>query len=164
MKTILISFFCLITTVVFGQSKDDTTYLKQQAKVYLTKMYITKQYDSAAEMWDKRMFLEMEDFYNKRKQGHLTDTVLYNRIKADVKKYYKQLKRFSIDKFLGTTVEMDNGYKMGYVFYQFTQTLNGKFKSDKAMLIFISEDEGKTWVIQDWTVKWVADQVNKKLF
>jgi hypothetical protein len=31
------------------------------------------------------------------------------------------------------------------------------------MLVFISKDDGKTWVLQDWTVKWIADQVHKKL-
>jgi hypothetical protein len=163
MKTILLSFFCILTTVAFGQATDDTTFLKQQAKVYLTKMYIKKQYDSAAAMWDKRVFLEMEDFYNKRNQGHLTNTVLYKRVKADVKKYYARLTKFSIDKFLQSTVEMEGGYKMGYVFYQFTQTLKGKRTTDRTMVVFISEDEGKTWVLQDWTVKWIADQVDKKL-
>jgi hypothetical protein len=107
--------------------------------------------------------LELEDFYNKRNQGHLTDTILYNRVKADVKKYYAQQSKFSIDRFLQSTIETDNGYKMGYVFYQFSQTLKGKRKTDKTMLVFISEDEGKTWVLQDWTVKWIADQVDKKL-
>lgn len=163
MKTILISYLCILTSIAFGQTNDDTTFLKQQAKAYLTKMYIKKQYDSAAAMWDKRVFLEMEDFYNKRNQGHLTDTVLYKRVKADVKKYYAWLTKFTIDKFLQSTVEMENGYKMGYVFYQFTQTLKGKRTTDKTMLVFISEDEGKTWVLQDWKVKWIADQVDKKL-
>ena len=163
MKTILISVLFTLTASVYGQAKNDTAYLKKQAKTYLTMMYVKKQYDSASTMWDKRVFLEMEDFYNKRNQGHLTGTILYNRVKADVKKYYAKLNKFSIDKFLGTTVEMDNGYKMGYVFYQFTQTLKGKRKTDKTMLVFISEDEGKTWVLQDWTVKWIADQVDKKL-
>ena len=161
MKTILVTFFCILAAFAFGQAKDDTTYLKQQAKTYLTKMYIKKQYDSAVAMWDKRVFLEMEDFYSKRNQGHLTDTILYNRVKADVKKYYAQLKGFSVDKFLKTTVEMDSGYKMGYVFYQFTQTLKGK-ETNQTMLVFISKDNGKTWAIQDWLVKWIADQVDKK--
>jgi hypothetical protein len=163
MKTIFFSFFCTLSLYACGQVMDDTTHLKQQAKVYLTRMYIKQQYDSASAMWDKRVLLEMEDFYNKRNQGQLTDTVLYNRVKADVKKYYAQLTKFSIDKFLGSSVEMDNGYKIGYVFYQFTQILKKKRMTDKAMLVFISEDEGKTWVIQDWRVKWIADQVNKKL-
>ena len=163
MKTILIIFFCFLTSLAFGQANDDKTFLKQQAKEYLTKMYIKKQYDSASAMWDKRVFLEMEDFYKKRNQGQLTDTVLHERVKADVKKYYARLTKFTIDKFLQSTVEMDNGYKMGYVFYQFTQTLKGKRTTDKTMLVFISEDEGKTWVVQDWTVKWIADQVDKKL-
>lgn len=116
-------------------------------------MYIQKQYDSASAMWDNRVFLEMQDFYNKRNQIHLTDTALHTRVKSDVNKYYAQLNKYSIDKFLGTTVEIDNGYKMGYVFYQFTQTLKGKRKTAKTMLVFISEDEGKTWMLQDWTVK-----------
>ena len=114
-------------------------------------------------MWDKRVFLQMDDFYFKKNQEHLTDTVLYKRVKADVKKYYAGLTRFTIDKFLQSTVEMNNGYKTGYVFYQFTQTLKGKRTTDKTMLVFISEDEGKTWVLQDWMVKWIADQVDKKL-
>lgn len=126
-------------------------------------MYVKKQYDGASAMWDNRMFLEMEDFYKKLGQGHLTDTVLYKRLKADVNKYYSRLTSFSIDKFLQSTVELDNGHKTGYVFYQFTQTLKGKQKTQKTMLVFISADEGKTWVIQDWTVKWIADQVDKKL-
>jgi hypothetical protein len=163
MKRFLISFFCILTIIAFGQEKEDTSFLKQQAKAYLTKMYIKKEYDSASTMWDKRVFLEMEDFYNKRNQGRLTDTVLSKRIKADVKKYYARLTKFTIDKFLQSTVEMDNGYKMGYVFYQFTQTLKGKRITDKSMLVFISEDEGKTWLLQDWTVKWIADQVDKKM-
>jgi hypothetical protein len=163
MKTFLLNLFCILTTLAFGQAFDDTTYLKKQAKAYLTKMYIKKQYDIASAMWDKRMFLEMEDFYNKRNQGHLNDTILYNRVKADVKRYYAQQSKFAIDKFLQSTVETDNGYKMGYVFYQFSQTIKGKRKTDKTMLVFISEDEGKTWVLQDWTVKWIADQVDMKL-
>jgi hypothetical protein len=163
MKTILLILFCFFGTFAFGQAKGDTTYLNQKAKEYLTKMYIKKQYDSASAMWDKRVFLEMEDFYNKRNQGHLTDSILYNRVKADVMKYYAQLTMFSIDKFLGSTLEMNSPYKMGYVFYEFTQTLKGKRTTDKTMLVFISEDDGKTWVLQDWTVKWIADQVDKKL-
>ena len=163
MKTILTSFFCILTIVAFGQAMGDTSYLKQQAKVYLTKMYIEKQYDSASAMWDKRVFLEMEDFYKKRNQGHLTDTVLYNRIKVDVKKYYEQQSAFSIDKFLRSSIENENRYRFGYVFYEITQTLKGNPKTFKSMLVFISEDEGKTWVVQDWTVKWIADQVDKKL-
>jgi hypothetical protein len=114
-------------------------------------------------MWDKQVLLEMKDFYNKRKQGYLTGQVLYDRIKSDVKKYYTQQSGFSVDRFLRSTIETDNGYKMGYVFYQFTRTLKGKRKTDKTMLVFISKDDGKTWVLQDWTVKWIADQVHKKL-
>ena len=122
-------------------------------------MYISKKYDSACDLWDKRVFLEMEDFYNKNNQGHFTDSLLFNRVKSDVHKYYSQLKAFSIDKFLGTTIEMDNGYKMGYVFYEYTQTYKEKTQTNKTMLVFISEDKGKTWLIQDWLVKWIADQV-----
>jgi hypothetical protein len=58
---------------------------------------------------------------------------------------------------------MNNEYKMGYVFYQYSQTLKGKRKTLKTMLIFISEDQGKNWVLQDWNLKWVADQVLRKL-
>jgi len=163
MKTILISFFCILTNIAFGEAKEDTTVLKHQANIYLTRMYVKKQYDSASVMWDKRVLLEMRDFYNKRNQGQLSDKVVSNRVKADVKKYYARLTKFSIDKFLASTVEVDKGYKMGYVFYQFTQTLKGKKTTDKAMLVFISEDDGKTWLLQDWTVKWIAEQVNKNL-
>jgi hypothetical protein len=163
MKTTLFTFFCICTSLTFGQAQDDTTCLKQQAKAYLTLMYIKKQFDSASSMLDKRVFLEMKDFYNNKKQGYLTGKVLYNRIKSDVKKYYTQQSGFSVDKFLRSTIEIDNGYKMGYVFYQFTRTLKGKRKTDKTMLVFISEDDGNTWVLQDWAVKWIADLVNKKL-
>ena len=127
-------------------------------------MYIEKQYDSASVLWDKRVYLEMEDFYKKNNKGHLTDTTLFKKVKSDVYKYYAQLHKFTIDSLLGTTVEIDNGYKMGYVFYQYTHTLKDKTTSNKTMLMFISEDNGKTWVLQDWTVKWIADQVVKKMF
>lgn len=98
MKTILTGFFCTMITFASGQTKVDTTYIKLQAKVYLMKMYVSRQYDSASAMWDKRMFLEMKDFYKKNNQRHLTDTLLYNRVKADAKKYYAKLTNFSIDK------------------------------------------------------------------
>ena len=163
MNIILLSFFCVCTSLAFGQAQDDTTCLKQQGKTYLTLIYIKKQYDSASSMWDKRVFLEMKDFYNKNNQGHLTGKVLYDRIKSDVKKYYTRQSRFSVDRFLQSTIETDNGYKMGYLLYQFTRTFKGKQKTDKTMLVFISEDDGKTWVLQDWTVKWIAEQVHKKL-
>lgn len=163
MKPIIISFLCILSSVAFGQASDDTSFLKQHAKAYLTKMYIERQYDSASTMWDKRMYLEMEDFYRKRDQGNLADSALYKRINDDVKKYYARLTEFSIDKFLQATVETAGGYKIGYVFYQFTHTVGKKRTADKTMLVFISEDEGKTWFVYDGKVKWIADQVDKNL-
>lgn len=159
MKTIIIIFFSIFTTSAIGQPMEDTTYLKQQASAYLTKMYIKKQYDSASMMWDRRVFLEMADFYQKN-QEHLTETILHNRVKADILKYYAQLDEYTIDKFLGATIEVEDGNKIGYVFFQYSQTLKGQRTTDKTMLVFISEDQGKKWVIQDWTVKWIADQVH----
>jgi len=129
----------------------------------LTKMYISKRFDTASSMWDKRMYLEMEDFYNKRKQGHFTDTALHNRIKGDIEKYYKRLSKFKIGKFLGSMLEADPVYIVGQTYYDYLEIHNGKTTKAKLMLVFISEDKGKTWVIQDWKIKDIADKVDRKI-
>ncbi len=126
-------------------------------------MYISKQFDTASKMWDKRMYLEMEDFYNKRKQGHFTDSALHQRIKSDIDKYYKRLSKFKIGKFLGSMLEADPVYIVGQTYYDYIETINNKPTKSKLMLVFISEDKGKTWVIQDWKIKDIADKVDTKI-
>jgi tryptophan 2,3-dioxygenase len=71
MKTILFSVLFALSISAHGQINKDTVLLNELAKVYLTKMYLKKQYDSASTMLDKRVFLEMEDFYSKNNQGIL---------------------------------------------------------------------------------------------
>jgi hypothetical protein len=155
----------MLACCVFGQAKQDTiNYLQQQANVYLTEMYINKDFGNASKMWDKRVLLEMEDFYQKRKQGHFTDTILANRIKSDVTKYFKRLDEFKIEKTLGSSLETDSNFTVGQIFFEYTETLKGKSEKIKTMLVFISEDKGKTWVIQDWKIKDIADKVDRKIF
>ncbi len=110
------------------------------------------------------MFLEMEDFYQKRKQGHFIDSTLYIRIKEDVAKYFKLLDKFEVGKILGTELETDDNFTIGQVFFEYTQTLKGKSEKIKSMLVFLSENKGKTWVIQDWKIKDIADKVDKKIY
>ena len=106
----------------------------------------------------------MEDFYNKRKQGHFTDTALHQRIKTDIKKYYKRLTIFKIGKFLGSMIEADPVYIVGQTYYDYVETINNKQTKSKIMLVFISEDKGKTWVVQDWKIKDIADKVDKNIY
>lgn len=156
-------FLLMLSCCAFGQTRQDTiVYLQQQAKIYLTEMYVHKNFDSASKMWDKRMLWEMEDFYQKEKQGHFTDTILFNRVRADVTKYLTQLDKFKIEKILKSSLEEDPNYKMGYIFFEYKETLKSKSKKVKSMLAFISEDKGSTWVIQDWKIKYIADQLIKK--
>lgn len=155
----------MVGCCVFGQAKQDTiSYLQQQAKVYLTEMYVDKNFDNASKMWDKRMLSEMEDFYQKRKQGHFTDIILINKIKADVTKYFGQLEKFKIEKILGSSLETDVNFIVGQIFFEYTEILKSKLERVKTMLVFISADKGKTWVIQDWKVKDIADKVDRKIF
>jgi len=165
LKLIFTFFFLTIFAFANGQTKQDTIkYFQQQSQLYLTKMYIAKQFDTASKMWDKRMYLEMEDFYNKRKQGHFTDTALHQRIKTDIKKYYKRLTIFKIGKFLGSMIEADPVYIVGQTYYDYVETINNKQTKSKIMLVFISEDKGKTWVVQDWKIKDIADKVDKNIY
>ena len=165
MKLIFTFFFLTIFAFANGQTKQDTIkYFQQQSQLYLTKMYIAKQFDTASKMWDKRMYLEMEDFYNKRKQGHFTDTALHQRIKTDIKKYYKRLTIFKIGKFLGSMIEADPVYIVGQTYYDYVETINNKQTKSKIMLVFISEDKGKSWVVQDWKIKDIADKVDKNIY
>lgn len=164
MRVIFKFFFFTIFACADAQTKQDTIkYFQQQSQVYLTKMYISKQFDTASSMWDKRMYLEMQDFYNKRKQGHFTDTILHARIKGDIEKYYKRLSKFKIGKFLGSMLEADAVYIIGQTYYSYVETINGKQTKATLMLVFISEDKGKTWVIQDWKIKDIADKVDRKI-
>ncbi|MEG4904711.1 hypothetical protein [Microcoleus sp. F10-A1] len=127
-------------------------------------MYVQKNFDSASSMWDYRILLEMQDFYKKRKQGELTDTILTNRVKRDIGKFYKQLSSYSFDKFLDIKIATEDTLKIAFVSYKHTLTLKGIVTTEDTMLILISEDNGKSWLIQDWTIKWIADQIDKKLF
>jgi|GEM_PF-3937240 hypothetical protein len=164
LRTIIISILFLSCQSLFAQTSNDTIKtLELQTKKYLTEMYIDKNIDNASEMWDSRMLLEMEDFYNKRNQGQLTDTILYNRIKQDINKYYKQLTTFRFDKFLKSSIERGGGFILGYVIFEYTEFFKSKSMNRKTMIVFISQDNGKTWVLQDWKVKDIADKVDRKI-
>lgn len=118
MKIVFVFFFLTISNALFSQTRQDTlNYLQQKASNYLTKMYVQKNFDSAANMWDNRMFLEMEDFYQKRKQGHFTGIALRKRIKQDVLKYYRQLNRFEPGKFIGSQLEANAVYAVAQIFF-----------------------------------------------
>ena len=165
MKIAITFLFFALYSNVFGQTKQDTiNNLTHQTKVYLTEMYVNKKFDNASKMWDNRMFSEMEDFYQKRKQGHFVDTALANRIKGDVSKYFNRLDKFKFEKILGSQLETDNNFSIGQIFFEYTETLKGKSEKIKTMLVFVSEDEGRTWAIQDWKIKDIADKVDKKIY
>lgn len=160
--SILLTF--LFVNVAKGQTKTDTiNTLQEKTKIYLTEMYVRKQFEKASKMWDSRMYLEMEDFYNKRKQGQIKDSALHNRIKLDINKYYKKLVKFRFDKFLKSSLEKDNDFTFGYIFFEYTEIFKNKSEKVKTMLVFISENNGKDWVLQDWKVKDIADKVDKKI-
>src|SRR5690606_16235396 len=141
-----------------GQAQQDTlSYLEQQATVYLTKMYGDKNFDSASKMWDSRVLLEMEDFYQKEGQGHFTGATLISRIKEDIRKYFEQMDEFKIEKMLSSSLETEGSFIIGYVFFEYTVILQHKLNQERGMLVFVSEDRGKSWAVQDWHIKGIAD-------
>ena len=146
----------------FSQTKNDTiNTLEIQAKNYLTEMYVNRNFDVASKFLDSRVFTEMEDFYVKRNQGQLKDSVLYYRIKFDISKYYKILTQFRFDKFLQANIEREDNFTFGYIFFEYTEFLKSSSETIKSMLVFISEDKGKNWLLQDWKIKDIADKVEK---
>lgn len=146
----------------YGQTKNDTiNTLEIQAKNYLTEMYVNRNFDVASKFLDSRVFAEMEDFYVKRNQGQLKDSLLYQRIKFDISKYYKNLTQFRFDKFLQANIEREDNFTFGYISFEYTEFFGNKSDTIKTMLVFISEDNGKKWVLQDWKIKDIADKVDK---
>ncbi|MBA0882200.1 hypothetical protein [Flavobacterium undicola] len=138
--------------------------LDKLSKEYLTEMYINKKYDSASKIWDKGMLIEMQNYYAKSGQGNFSDLVLADKMKIDVEKYFKNLTKFQVDKILDTQIENAKDIVIGYVFFEYQETIKSKSEKIKTMLTFISSDNGKTWSVQDWKIKDIADKVNRRLY
>ena len=123
-------------------------------------MYVTKQFDSAITFWDKSFFGEMTDFYKKNRQGYFTDTALTKKLNIEVQKYYRQLGKITIGNLSNSTLETYEDYIVGQVFYDYTETINKKSTKSYFALLFISQDNGKNWVIQDWKMLCILKDVN----
>ena len=166
MKKTITIIILLFFSFGFCQSPDDElkSSLEKLSKEYLTKMYIDKDYEAGKKMWDDGMILEMQDYYSKSNQENFSDSVLANKIKTDVEKYYKKLTKFKIEKILDVKIEVDEEFSTGYVFFEYLETIKNKSKKNKNMLIFITKDYGKTWTMQDWKIKDIAEKVNRKLY
>jgi hypothetical protein len=134
------------------------------AKEYLTEFYINKNYESGSEIWDDGMFTEIQNLYNKSEKNNSSELTLKDKIKIDVKKYFKQLTSFKIDQILGSEIENWNKKNIVSVFVEYSETLNGKLETTRSMIIFIPSDDGKTWTIQDWKVKDIVKKCNEGLY
>jgi len=157
--TILIFNFC------FCQNEQEIkSSLEKISEEYLSEMYINKKYDSASKIWDNGMLVEMQNYYIKSGQGNFSDVTLTEKIKTDVEKYFYKLNKFKVDKILDTQIENVNDKVIGYVFFEYSETLINKSEKIKTMLTLISSDNGKTWQIQDWKIKDIADKVNQRLY
>lgn len=166
MKKIIAFLILLFLNFGFCQSPDDKlkNSLEELSKDYLTKMYIDKDYDAGSKIWDDGMLLELQDFYRKSGQGNFSDAVLASKIKTDIEKFYKKLTKFKVEKILDVQIETGEEFCTGYVFFEYLETIKNKSKTNKTMLIFITKDYGKTWKMQDWKIKDIADKVNRKLY
>lgn len=164
MKKTFTYLILLIFNFAFSQNeKEKKISLEKLAKEYLTEFYVNRNY-AESKMWDNGMFVEIQNFYNKSGQGNLSGSPLNDKIKVDVDKYFKQLTNFKIEEILGSEIENLNGKIIGYVFVQYSETLNNKSESVRTMLTFSPSEDGKTWTIQDWKVKDIAKKVNDKLY
>ena len=159
--------FLIILSFNFGfcqNEKEIKTSLEKEAKEYLTEMYVKRNYEAESKMWDNGMFIEMESYYLKSGQGNFSGSVLTDKIKVDVQKYFQQLTNFKIDEILGSEIENWNGKNFSSVFVQYSETLRGKSETIRTVLTFIPSEDGKKWTIQDWKIKDIADKVNRKLY
>ena len=165
MQKIITFLILLLFNFGFCQTeKEMKISLEKLTKQYLTEMYINRNYETESKMWDNGMLIEMESYYSKSGQGNFSGAVLADKIKVDVHKYFKQLTSFKIDEILGSEIENWNGKYFGSVFVQYSETINGKSETIRTMLTFIPSEDGKTWTIQDWKIKDIADKVNRKLY
>ncbi len=165
MKTIIVVFTLLTFNFLYPQNDTDMkNSLEKLSQKYLTELYVNKKYDSVSKLWDNRLFIELKSFYSKIKVGDFSDSDLASKIKLDVTKYFNQLSTFQVDEILGSEIEYDNKNIIGEVFYQFTETLKNKSQTIRSMLIYISSDNGKTWMLQDWKIKDIVDKANKGLY
>ncbi len=166
MKKAITFLILFIFNLGFCQTPDDElkNSLEKLSKEYLTKIYIDKDYEAGSKMWNDGILLEMQDYYRKSGQGNFSDAVLANKVKDDIEKYYKNLTKFKFEKILDIQLEVDEESSTGYVFFEYLETIKNKSKTNKTMLILISRDYGKTWSIQDWKIKDIADKVNRKLY
>ena len=166
MKKTITFLLLLFFNFVFCQSPDDALKksLEKLSKEYLTKMYIDKDYEAGSKMWDDGMLLEMQDYYRKSSQGNFSDAVLVNKVKVDIEKYYKKLTKFKVEKILDIQLEAGEEFSLGYVSFEYLEMIKNKSKTNKTTLIFITKDYGKTWAIQDWKIKDIADKINRKIF
>ncbi|WP_163398499.1 hypothetical protein [Flavobacterium fluviatile] len=165
MKKIITFLTVLIFNFCFCQSEQEIkSSLKKISKEYLSEMYINKKYDSASKFWDNGMLVEMQNYYIKSGQGNFSDVTLNEKIKTDVENYFNKLNKFKVDKILDTQIENVNDKVIGYVFFEYTETLINNSEKIKTMLTLISSDNEKTWQIQDWKIKDIVDKVNRKLY
>ncbi|WP_269222587.1 hypothetical protein [Flavobacterium sp. IMCC34518] len=165
MKKIITFLTILIFNFCFCQNEQEIkSSLEKISEEYLSEMYINKKYDSASKIWDNGMLVEMQSYYIKSGQGNFSNVALAEKIKTDIEKYFNKLSDFKVDKILDTQIENANDKVIGYVFFEYSETLTNKSEKTKTMLTCISSDNGKTWRIQDWKIKDIADKVNRRLY
>ncbi|RVT72338.1 hypothetical protein EOD40_16200 [Flavobacterium sufflavum] len=144
--------------------KEIKNTLEKLSKEYLTEMYMNRKYEKGSDMWDNTMLIEIQSFYNKTGQGNLSGSVLIDKIKVDVNKYFNQLTSFKVDKILSSEIEYWDEKTICHVFIQYSESLKHKSETIKTMLTFIPSKDKKTWTIQDWKIKDILDKVNRNLY
>lgn len=76
-------------------------------------------------------------------------------------KLYNRTSGFRINCITGGNLSLEDNYLISTVVFNFSEVLDNVKRENQTMLFFISEDEGRTWSVQDWRIKDIADKVRK---
>ena len=165
MKKTFTFLILLVFNLGFSQTEMEIKKsFEKLAQKYLIEFYVNRKYESASKIWDQGMFTEIQNSYNKNDKSDFSNSVLKDKIKLDVQKYFKQLTSFVVHDILGSEIEHRNGKKFISVFVEYSETLQGKSETTRSELVFIPSEDGKSWTIKDWKVKDIVKKCDEGLY
>lgn len=145
---ILITLLLIQTTVsLSAQSREDSIVMcRNKATVYFRLMYQEEKFDSASAMWGKRMKQEIKKIYYDKKDT-ATDSILYTKAKAALKKHYLSYSNFTIERIEKEEIYYSNTIPVYIMGYECSEKAKGKTVKSPEYFTLMFNNQTAEWEV-----------------